>query len=392
MSGSELLEEADKLLPRVIELRRAIHAEPELGLQLPETRARVLAELSDLDLELELHEQTSGIVARLRGGRPGRTLLLRGDMDALPMPEDTDFAYRSTRDGAMHACGHDAHTAMLAGAARLLSNRREELAGDVVFMFQPGEEGYFGARYMLEEGVLDDVDAAFAIHVAPQLPSGSVGTRPGAMMASADVFSIEVVGRGGHASMPYDCADPIPVACEIVGALQSFVTRRIAATDPVVLTVARIEAGTTTNVIPEAARLEGTLRALSERSRSLAHEGISRIASGIAGAHGLEASASLVTGYPVTVNDPGFARHALETAADLLGSERAIEMPAPVMGAEDFGLLLQQVPGAMVFLGVRPEGEGPPAPCHSNRMRLNEAALPVGMALHAAMALRSAAA
>lgn len=386
MSESTLLEDAHKLQPRVVALRRAIHAEPELGLSLPETRARVLEELSDLDLELTLHEQTSGIVARLRGAGRGRTLLLRGDMDALPMPEDTDFPFRSRRAGAMHACGHDAHTAMLAGAARLLAQRRDELEGDVVFMFQPGEEGHFGARYMLEEGVLDDVDAAFAIHVAPQLPSGAIGTRPGPMMASADVFSIEIVGRGGHASMPYDCADPIPVACEIVGALQTFVTRRIAATDPVVLTVARIVAGTTTNVIPESARLEGTLRALSERSRGLAQEGISQVASGIAAAHGLAAEVTIVPGYPVTTNDPDFARAALETAGDLLGSERAIEMPTPVMGAEDFGLLLRQVPGAMVFLGVRPEGDETPAPCHSNRMRLNEAALPIGVALHAAMA------
>ena len=287
-TGEALLDAARQLQPELVRLRRSLHEEPELGLELPLTRAKVLDALADLDLRIELHEKTSGVVATLKGAREGRTLLLRADMDALPMPEDTDLPFRSRHDGRMHACGHDAHTAMLVGAARLLHERRDAMAGDVVFAFQPGEEGHFGARYMIDEGLLDRrVDAAFAIHITPLLPVGMLGTRAGPLMASADIFDIRLAGRGGHASMPHDCTDPVPVACEIVSALQSFVTRRIPVFDPVVLTVARIEAGTTYNVIPESAHLQGTLRALSERSRELAREGIRDVVSGVAGAHGL---------------------------------------------------------------------------------------------------------
>jgi hippurate hydrolase len=391
MDPSALLEAARKLQPEVVDLRRRLHAEPELGLDLPATREKVLAALAGLDLEVELHERSSAVVARLRGGRPGRTLLLRGDMDALPMPEDTDLPFRSRREGAMHACGHDAHTAMLAGAARLLGARREALAGEVLFAFQAGEEGHFGARVMLEEGLLDrepGVDAAFAIHVSPLLPPGTIGTRAGALLASGDVFVADVCGRGGHASMPHDCVDPIPVACEIVQALQTFVTRRIHAFEPVVLTVTKISAGTTTNVIPESAQLVGTLRSVSEASRRRALEGLERVTRGVADAHGLEARLRVFPGYPVTENDPDFTRFVLEVATELLGAGRGLEMPSPVMGAEDFSYVLQRVPGAMVFLGVRPAGEGAPAPCHSNRMLLDEDALACGTALHAAVALR----
>lgn len=383
-----LLEAARKLQPEVVALRRAIHAEPELGLELPKTQARVVSALAPLGLETRLHERTSGVVATLRGGRPGPTILLRADMDALPMSEDNDLPFRSRHQGAMHACGHDAHTAMLLGAARLLSAHREELAGNVVFMFQPGEEGHFGAHFMIQEGVLEGVDAAFAIHITPLLPPGRIGTRPGPLLASADVFSATIRGRGGHASMPHDCADPIPVACEAVQALQSFVTRRIDVFDPVVLTVARIQAGTTSNVIPESAEIEGTLRALSARTRERAVAGLRRVVEGIAAAHGLEAETRHFAGYPVTVNEPRFTRFALEVARDVLGPGAGVEMPAPVMGAEDFSYVLERVPGAMVFLGVRPDGVEHPAPCHSNRMLLDEDALAGGTALHAAIAMR----
>ena len=386
-----LLEEAQALLPGAIELRRQIHRNPELGLELPETRASVLAALEGIDLDISLSETTSGVVATLRGrGGPGPTILLRGDMDALPMPEDTDVPFKSQRDGVMHACGHDSHVAMLVGAARLLENRRDELHGNVKLMFQPGEEGHAGARYMIHEGLLENspsVDAAFAIHIFPLLPVGLVATRPGPLMASADTFSIQVRGKGGHASMPHDTLDPIPVACEIVQALQSFITRRINAFEPAVLTVAKIHSGTTTNVIPEHATIEGTIRAVSERTRLRVHEGLERIAAGIAGAHECSAETEIVVGYPVTVNNDAFARFALEVAGDLFGEARAVEQPNPAMGAEDFSFVLQKVPGAMAILGVRPD-DATPAPCHSNRMVLNEAGMAHGIALHSAIALR----
>jgi hippurate hydrolase len=291
----------------------------------------------------------------------------------------------------MHACGHDAHTAMLAGAARLLAARRDSLAGNVVFMFQPGEEGHFGARFMLEEGLLEGdprVDAAFAIHISPLLPPGTIGTRGGPLLASADIFHAEIKGKGGHASMPHDCVDPIPVSCEVVQALQTFVTRRIHAFEPVVLTVTKISAGTTANVIPESAEILGTVRSVSEASRRRAHQGLEEVIRGVASAHGLDARVSLFKGYPVTVNDDQFARLALEVGSSLLGEGRAIEMPNPIMGAEDFSYVLDRVPGAMVFLGVRPPDTPDPAPCHSNRMLLDEEGMLYGTALYGAMALR----
>jgi len=390
MEAKQLLDAARALQPELMDLRRRIHNEPELGLDNPATREKVLAALEPLGLELEQHARTSGVVATLRGARPGRTILLRADTDALPMPEDTDLPFRSKRDGVMHACGHDAHTSMLVGAARLLAESREALAGNVVFMFQPGEEGYAGAKYMLNEGLLErdpPVDAAFAIHVAPQLPPGMIGTRSGPIMASADFFEVTVRGKGGHGSMPHDCVDPIPPACEMVQALQSFVTRRIPATDPVVLTITQINGGTTNNVIPESVQLVGTLRALSERSRKLAHDGIPQVLNGVAQAHGVTAELVLPDdGYPVTSNSPEFEGFARDVARQVLGENSVFEFPSPVMGAEDFSFVLNQVPGAMIFLGVRPPGNGPPAPCHSNRMLLEEDALPGGAALYAAIA------
>jgi len=387
-----VLDEARGLQDEIVALRRRLHAEPEVGLELPDTRAKVLAALEGLPLDVTLHRRSSGIVATLRGKGDAPAILLRGDMDALPMTEETGLPFSSSRPGAAHACGHDAHTAMLVGAARILCAHREELPGDVVFMFQPGEEGHFGARVMLEEGLLEqapEVAAVFAIHIAPQLPCGMVGTRPGPLMASADVFEIEVLGKGGHASMPHDCLDPVPVACEIVQALNTFVTRRIPATDPVVLTVARIQAGTTNNVIAERAQLTGTLRALSERSRELAQEGILRVAEHVARAHGSEARTQIAPGYPVTSNDAGFVDFASGVARSLLGEQGVIPLPTPVMGAEDFSYLLNERPGAMFFLGVCPTGVKDPAPCHSNRMVLEEEGLFYGTALHAAVALRS---
>ncbi len=388
MNKTTLLDDARQLLPDTIDLRRRIHANPELGLELPETRRAVLDSISDLDLEITLHERTSGVVAVLQGGRPGRTVLLRGDMDALPMPEDTGLPFASKTANTMHACGHDSHVAMLAGAARLLAGRRDAIAGKIVFMFQPGEEGHAGAHFMIREGVLEGVDAAFAIHIDPRLGAGRVATRSGALLASADVLEIKLKGRGGHASMPHDAIDPVTVSCEIVQALQSFITRRVNVFDPVVLTITTIEAGTATNVIPEAARLAGTLRSVSERARERAHAGIERIAKGVAAAHEVEAEVNIVRGYPVTVNDADSTDLALETAREQFGENAAVQMPTPMMGAEDFSFVLQKVPGAMLFLGARPDDIEHPLPCHSNRMQINEDAMAHGIALHAAIAER----
>ncbi len=376
-------------LDEAIALRRAIHAEPELGLDLPKTTAKVKAALAGLPLEIHEGSSTSGVMAILRGPANGRTVLLRGDMDALPLIEDTGLAFTSLNQGAMHACGHDTHVAMLAGAARVLSENRDRLTGTVMFMFQPGEEGWHGARFMIGDGLLDPLpDAAFALHISPNMPLGVFAGRTGALLASSDKLRIKVIGAGGHASMPHDAHDPVPVLCEIVTALQTMVTRTIPVSDPAVITIARIESGTTDNVIPEDGRLWGTLRTLSEHSRTKAQDGIRRVAEHVALAHGLRAEVEIERGFPVTVCDGRVTDLAARTAHALYGEDAWVTMAHPMMGAEDFAYVLQKVPGAMAFLGASPEGGDYRTCCalHSNRMVLSESAMARGIAMHCAMA------
>lgn len=389
--ATSLLADAGDLLADAVTLRRRIHADPEVGLFLPRTQTQVLDALADLDLELAVGETVSSVVATMVGDTEGPTILLRADMDALPMPEDTGLEFASANQGVMHACGHDAHVAMLYGAARLLSARRAELRGTVKFFFQPGEEGYAGAKACLDEGLLSapDVDSAFALHISPNLPSGTLTTRAGSVMASADELRIEVRGKGGHASAPHRAVDPVPVAAEIILALQAHITRSVDAFDPAVLTVASVHAGTTGNVIPETAEMAGTMRAVSEVSRRQLHGGLHRVAHHVAAAHDCEATVDIKEGYPVTVNDPAFVEFAVAVMGDLIGEDRVRRMPNPIMGAEDFSYILQQVPGCMAFLGVCPPGTHPQeaAACHSNRMVLDEGAMTTGIATHAAVAL-----
>ena len=380
---------AQAALPGMTALRRAIHAEPELGLHNPRTAEKIMAALAGLPLEFRTGPSTTGIIATLKGPANGRTVLLRGDTDALPMPEETGLDFASTIPGAMHACGHDSHVAMLAGAAHLLCERRESLAGSVMFMFQPGEEGHHGARYMLDDGLIDPLpDAAFALHIMPNAPWGVVGGRTGALLASNDKLRIVITGRGGHASMPHDALDPVPIACEIALALQTFVTRQISVFDPAVITIGQISAGTTDNVIPETALLFGTMRTLSAATRLKLHDGLPRLAQGIAAAHGGSATVEIIPGFPVT-NCDGRAVALGETVTKRLFGEDAWQTLAnPIMGAEDFAYVLEKVPGAMFFLGVAEQGADWRACCglHSTHMHLDESAMARGAALHAAIA------
>jgi amidohydrolase len=381
-------------LDGVISLRRAIHAEPELGLHLPKTTAKVKQALAGLPLEFREGPSTTGLIAILRGGGDnGRAVLLRGDMDALPMQEETGLPFASQVPGAMHACGHDAHTAMLVGAARALCARREQLPGTIAFMFQPGEEGHAGARFMIEDGLIDDVlpgrrpDAAFALHIWPNMKRGLVASRPGPLLASADTLHATITGKGGHAAMPHESLDPIPVACEIVGALQTLIARTVPATDPAVLSMTRIVAGSSHNIVPSSAELLGTLRTLSETTRARLHEAFARIVEHVAAAHGLTGEARIDEGYPVTHNDPrgyGLVRRCAEGLGEFQ------EVPAPIMGAEDFSFVLRAIPGAFAILGTAPEGTDPATnpPLHNTRMTLDEATLAKGVALHCTFAER----
>jgi amidohydrolase len=390
-----LFDAAKAIQPDVIAIRRRIHRQPEIGLDLPKTQAVVLEELSKLGLEGRPGKALSSVVAVIEGGRPGPTVLLRADMDALPLHEDTGLDFSSEIEGAMHACGHDTHVAMLLGAARLLQKRRAELPGKVILMFQPGEEGLGGAKSMIEEGLLEAAGptaptGALAVHIGTRYPTGEVHLRPGPQMAATDVIRIWVRGRGGHASAPHLALDPIAVAAEIVLALQAMVTRRIDVFDPAVVTIAQITAGTTNNIIPESVFLFGTIRTVSEESRAEVRAGVRRVAEGIAAAHGATAEVELEAGYPVTINDPAFTAFVMDTASSLIGADKVAELPAPIMGAEDFSYVLQRVPGAMAFVGARPDGQDPAtAPQnHSNVVVFDEPAMAVGVTLYTAVAIR----
>ncbi|HMT42234.1 MAG TPA: M20 family metallopeptidase [Sphingorhabdus sp.] len=384
-------DDAESLLPDLVELRRAIHREPELGLQNPKTLAKIKAALAGLPLEFREGPSTTGLLAILRGPSNGRTVLLRGDMDALPLHEDTGLDFASETTGAMHACGHDTHVAMLVGAAKMLCARKEQLTGTVYFMFQPGEEGHHGARFMLDDGLLDPLpDAAFALHIMPNAPRGIFTGRSGPLLASSDVLSIKITGKGGHASMPHDAVDPIPVTCEIVSAIQTMVTRKVSVFDPAVITIAKIEAGTTNNIIPETANLLGTIRTLSPRRRAMVAEELHCLAPGIAAAHGCEAQVQIEQGFPVTLCDDRAVRFGQEVVEATFGTESWKTLDAPIMGAEDFAYVLEKVPGAMFFLGASHEGDDWRQCCglHSNRMVLDESVMAKGAALHAAIAER----
>jgi hippurate hydrolase len=389
-----LVHAAEAVLSDIVAIRRATHARPELGLRLPATQALIVEQLALLGLEPRLGESVTSVVALIEGARPGPTIILRADMDALPLQEDTGLEFASAIDGAMHACGHDTHVAMLIGAARLLVERRDALAGDVLLMFQPGEEGFHGARFMLDEGLLEqartEVTGAFAIHITTRYPTRTVNLRAGAQLASGDTVRVTVTGRGGHASTPQLAADPIVAAAAMILALQTMVTREIDVFDPAVITIAQVAAGTTTNIIPETAFFAGTIRTVSDATREAMRANVRRVVESVAVTHGVAVEIEIEPGYPVTYNDPVYAAFVRDVAAGLLGETSVVTTPAPVMGAEDFSYVLQRVPGAFAFLGARPAHLDPAtAPQnHSNRVVFDEQAMIDGVALYAAVALR----
>jgi amidohydrolase len=390
-----LRDDAAALQQDLVALRRQLHRHPEIGLYLPNTQRTVLEALDGLPLEVSTGAALSSVTAVLRGGRPGPVVLLRGDMDALPVTEATGAPYASVVPGVMHACGHDLHMAVLLGAIRLLTARRAELAGDVVFMFQPGEEGYDGARRMIEEGVLTaagrPVEAAYALHVeaSARYPCGTFVSRPGPLMSASAGLSVRVVGAGGHGSTPHEAHDPIPAACEMVLALQSMVTRRFDCFEPVVLTVGVLRAGTVRNVIPDNAEFEATVRTFDPGvSRQVGQHAI-RLCEGIAAGHGLRVEASFVEEYPATVNDETEYALLADTARDLFGAGRFVVREHPDVGSEDFSRILDRVPGAYVFLSACAGNGGAATPTnHSPRAVFDDSVLSDGAALLAELARR----
>ncbi|MFG1641403.1 M20 family metallopeptidase [Amycolatopsis sp. NPDC049252] len=388
-----LRSDAAVLLDDLVSLRRDLHRIPEIGLHLPRTQERVLAALDGLGLELTLGKNLSSITGVLRGGKPGGTVLLRGDMDALPVTEATGEEFGSTLDGAMHACGHDLHTAGLVGAARLLAARKADLPGDVVFMFQPGEEGWDGAGHMIEEGVLTasgkHVDAAYGLHVsAASYGKGQFTARPGTLMAASGALAVRVLGEGGHGSSPHDARDPIPAACEMVTALQTMVTRTFDVFDPVVVTVGMFHAGTRRNIIPDDARFEATLRSFSPETAARVGDRAVQVCRGIAAAHGLDVDVTYEPEYPATINDAGAYDFVADTIRDVFGEERFTEMAEPITGSEDFSRVLERVPGAYLFLGACPTDPATAPDNHSPRARFDDSVLGDGAALLAELALR----
>ncbi len=368
----------------IVALRRNIHREPELGFDTKKTAEKVLSALDGLPLEIQTGVAENGIVATLKGDGP--TVALRADMDALPIHEETGLEFASEEDGKMHACGHDGHTSMLVGAARALSrdHLRERLGGTVKFIFQPAEEAGGGGRVMVEEGVVEDVRSIFALHLWPGLPFGQAATKAGAVMAAADVFKMKVKGTGGHGAMPHLAADAIAIAAQIVTALQTVVSREVNPLEPAVLTIGEFEAGTAFNIIPETARLTGTVRTVNADLRERMPKRIEELARGVARGMRGDAELDYRFSYPMTCNDAGAAELALKVAGELFGEDRTVKLEHPSMGGEDFAFFLEKLPGAYVWLGV-----GDVSGLHTPQFAFDEKILPQGAALLAALALES---
>ncbi|WP_248839025.1 M20 family metallopeptidase [Frankia sp. AgKG'84/4] len=413
-----VLEDAQVMADDLVELRRRLHREPEIGLDLPRTQEKVLRALDGLPLEVTLGRGLRSVTAVLRGGAAGGggaggggaggggaggggapAVLLRGDMDALPVQESSAHPHASTVEGVMHACGHDLHTAMLVGAARLLAERRHRLPGDVVFMFQPGEEGWEGAQHMIDEGVLDAagprVAAAYALHVfSGALPRAQFCGRAGAITSASAMLRVTVRGEGGHGSMPHRAADPVTVAAEMVLGLQTMVTRRFDVFDPVVVTVGVLRAGTRRTVIPDEAVFEATVRTFSPETGHRVEREARRLLAGIASAHGVGADVEFVPERPATVNHAAPAALAARAVAETFGARRYTELAHPLACSEDFSRVLAWVPGSLVAIGAAVAGADPrTAPFnHSPRARFDETVLPDGAALYAELATRALAA
>lgn len=395
-----LLDDAHAAFGDIADLRHRLHQEPEVGLDLPRTQEKVLSALDGLGYEISTGKDTTSVTAVLRGTGPQkdggnrRTVLLRGDMDALPVQEKTGLIYASKTAGIMHACGHDLHTSMLVGAAHLLADRRHQLAGDVVLMFQPGEEGFDGAGVMIREGILEAAgrrpDAAYGLHVMSSLAEGgTISSRPGTVMSAVDGLFVTVQGAGGHGSAPFAAKDPVTAAAEMIMALQTMVTRQFNVFDPVVISVGVVHAGTMNSIIPDTAAFEATVRSFSAESKSRLKASIPQLLESIASGHGLSVSVDYVDEYPRTVNDEEESAFARNVVDELFGPTLYQELAHPLAASEDFSRVLAEVPGAFLFLSATPDGvdHATAAYNHSPFAVFDDAVLPDGVALYTRLAL-----
>ncbi|HVN68446.1 MAG TPA: M20 family metallopeptidase [Candidatus Binatia bacterium] len=373
----------------IVGYRRHLHSHPELSLVEFETAKFVERELRSFGYdEIRTGIGKTGVLATLHGGKPGPVTLLRADMDALPVQELNDAEYRSVNEGVMHACGHDGHVAMLLGAAAELYRRRDEIHGTLVFCFQPGEEGHSGNKLMIEDGALEHphVDRTFALHLYSGLDAGKVGVRDGAFFSSSDRFDVELIGRGGHGAMPEKAVDPIVGAAELVALLQTIPSREIAPPQPVVVTVGSLHAGTTFNVIPERAQLQGSVRAFDDEVRRSLPERIERLLRGLCNAMRLEYKFDYHFVYPPTVNDAGVNAIVREVAREIVGPGGLVDPHPIVMWSEDMSFMQQQRPGAYFLVGARGAEIGL-EPHHSARFDIDERALEVGYRMLVALGL-----
>jgi amidohydrolase len=369
-------------MPVVIADRRQFHEHPELGFQEFETARGVVERLRAMGVEdIRTEIAVTGVTGLIHGGKgPGNVVLLRADMDALPILEENDVEYVSQIPGKMHACGHDAHTAMLLGIARVLTERKDEFAGTVKLLFQPAEEGGGGAKIMIDEGVLSDpnVDAVFGMHMDQGSPVGTISTRPGPLLAAADRFHVTIRGKGGHGAHPDLTHDPIAIGAQIVTALQTIVAREIDPIQPAVCTVGALIAGDAANVIPDTAILRGTLRSFDPEVREHLAEAVERLCRGIGEAMRAEIEYEYRPGYPATINEATMTQLVMEVAAEVVGAENVIEK-AQSMGAEDFSYFLEERPGCFYFVGSVNEEKGLTWGHHHPKFDIDEESMAHGM-------------
>lgn len=382
-----ILEKARRLQGTIVEWRRYFHERPEVALKEYETAKRIKEILEELGIEAKIMVNGTGVRGFLKGGRPGKTFALRADIDALPLQEETEVPYKSKNPGFMHACGHDAHAAMLLGAAKLLAQMRDTIPGNIVFLFQPAEETGDGARPMVEEGGLEGVDAIFAIHVYSSLPGGILGYKAGPLLAAGDFFDVKINGKGGHGGLPHLAIDPIAIAAQAITALQTIVSREVDPLESAVISICKMEAGKGAyNVIPDAVTFGGTIRSHQPEMRAYLPQRIKEILNGVVSGMRGTYEFNLLSKFPALINEEKMTSLVVEVARELLGKEKVTEMK-PLMGSEDFSYYLQKIPGTFVFLGVGNKEKGIVYPQHHPKFELDEDALPLGTALHMAVAL-----